>query len=264
MGSGPPLGDARAGQLSVHLNKLTRVNEMNGDLAGSAEITTGLTELTALLLSVEDVEAALHHLARMAVLVVPDGPSCGITVMGDGKPVTVVYSGTIPASVDEAQYLGGDGPCLTAIRTRSPVIVQDLAAEPRWPEFRAAALAAGAHGVYAHPLQVGAEVLGGLSLYAHEPDMFPEPVQRIAAQFIEPAALLLSGVLRRISQDDLITALQQGMSSRAVIDQAIGIIMARHRCPPEQALARLKKMSNDRNIKLRDLAASLVSAVADR
>jgi len=92
--------------------------------------------------------------------------------------------------------------------------------------------------------------------------MFPEAAQRIARLFVEPATLLLSGVLRRISQDELIAALRQGMSSRAVIDQAAGIIMARYRCGPGQALTRLRKMSNDRNTKLRDLAASIVEAVA--
>lgn len=69
-------------------------------------------------------------------------------------------------------------------------------------------------------------------------------------------------MLRRISQGELIAALRHGMSSRAVIDQAAGILMARYRCGPDQALARLRKMSNDRNIKLRDVAASIVDAVA--
>jgi hypothetical protein len=124
------------------------------------------------------------------------------------------------------------------------------------------ALAAGVHGVYAHPLQARGELLGVLNLYAHEPNLFTDSTQRIAVQFVEPAALLLSGVLRRIGQDELITELRRGMSSRAVIDQAIGIVMGRHRCRPDQALARLRKMSNDRNIKLRELAASMVDAVA--
>ena len=230
----------------------------------AAEVATGLSELAALLLKVEDVEEALRHLARMAVVVIPDGPSCGITVVRDGKFTTVVYAGGVPASVHESQYEHGDGPGLEAMRTRAPVVVQDLAAERRWAGFPEAALAAGAHGVYAHPLQIGDEVVGALNLYAHERNLFPEDVQRVAVEFVEPAAVLLAGVLHRLSQAELIEALRFGMSSRAVIDQAIGIMMAQRRCGPDEAIAVLRKMSNDRNVKLRDIAAGLVRSIAGR
>lgn len=230
----------------------------------AAEITTGLTELAAMLLRVEDVEDALHHLARMAVVVIPDGPSCGITVVRDGKLTTAVYAGAVPASVHESQYEFGDGPALAAMRERTLIVVQDLAAEHRWDGFPGAALKAGAHGVYAHPLQIDGEVVGALCLYAHERNMFPEAVQRVAVQFVEPAAVLLSGVLHRVTQAELIEQMRAGMASRAVIDQAIGIVMAQRRCAPGEALNILRKISNDRNIKLRDVAAALVQSIAER
>jgi hypothetical protein len=46
---------------------------------GREDTATALLELLALLLSAEHLEAALRHLAEMAVAVIPDGPSCGIT-----------------------------------------------------------------------------------------------------------------------------------------------------------------------------------------
>ena len=231
-------------------------------LPEAADVATGLTELAALLLRVEDVEEALRHLARMAVVVIPDGPSCGITVVRDGKFTTVVYSGSVPASVHDAQYELGNGPGLEAMHARTAVVAQDLATEHRWDGFPAAALKAGAHGVYAHPLQIGDEVVGALCLYAHERNMFPEPVRQVAVQFVEPAALLLGGVLHRVSQAELIEQLRSAMASRAVIDQAIGITMAQRHCGPEEAFGILRKISNDRNIKLRDVAAELVGSIA--
>jgi len=215
------------------------------------------------MLHAEDADEALHHLARMAVVVVPDGPSCGITVAKDGKFTTAVYSGAIPASVDEAQYQRGDGPCLEALRTGTRVVVQDLSREDqgRWGGFPPLALAAGAHGVLAYPLEVGGQVAGVLNLYAHERGLFPVPVQRIAKQFVDPAALILSGVLRRLSQAELIAQLNAALASRAVIDQAIGIIMARRACSARDAFTVLRKMSNDRNVKLRDVAAAVTEAV---
>jgi transcriptional regulator with GAF, ATPase, and Fis domain len=232
--------------------------------ADAPDTTTGLTELAALLLAAEDVDEALHHLARMAVVVVPDGPSCGITIAEGNQFRTVVYSGSVPAAVDDAQYQRADGPCLEAFRTGVPVVVQDLAAEDqgRWDGFPPVALAAGAHGVLAYPLEVGGQVAGVLNLYAHERNLFPEPVQRIAKQFVDPAALILSGVLRRLSQDELITQLHAALASRAVIDQAIGIIMARRACSAAEAFIVLRRMSNDRNVKVRYLAEAITQATA--
>lgn len=226
------------------------------------EFVPGLTQLTSLLLSVENVEEALRHLARMTVIVIPDGPSCAITVNRPGKATTIVHAGPVHASVTNLQYESGQGPCLEAMRTRSRVVVQDLTAERRWEEWPQAAVAAGVYGVCAFPLEAFGEVIGGLTLYAHRPDIFPEPVQQIAAQFVQPAALLLAGVLRRLSQAELIARLRAALTARGVVDQAVGIVMAHGRCSPDEAFGMLRKISNDRNVKVRTLATELVTAVA--
>lgn len=233
---------------------------MGERVAESGQITAGLTELAALLLAVEDTGHALRHLARIAVAVVPDGPSCGITVMRNDRAVSEVYEGSVSARVEDSQYELGDGPGLEAQRTGKVVVSQDLAAETRWGDWPSVAVESGARGAYAHPLTIGGEVVGALSLYAHEPDLFPEEVQRIADQFAEPAALLLGGLLRRQSQSEVIDQLRSAMASRAVIDQAIGIVMAQRRCGPQAAFGVLRRTSNERNVKLRTVAENLVAS----
>ncbi len=168
----------------------------------------------------------------------------------------------MPASVRNLQYEGGQEPSLEAMRTRSRVVVQDLTAEQRWEEWPQAAVADGIYGVRTFPLEAFDEVIGGLTLYAHRPDVFPEPVQQIAAQFVRPAALLLAGVLRHLSQAELIARLRAALTSRGVVDQAVGIVMAHGRCSPDEAFSMLRKISNDRNIKVRALTTELITAVA--
>jgi GAF domain-containing protein len=229
---------------------------------GGARTDSALAELIAMLLPVESLERALQHLAEVAVAVVPDGPSCGITVVRDGRPTTAVYAGSIPKSVHDDQYQRGDGPCLEAARTGQVVVVQDMAAEKRWNGFPATALAGGVHGVYAHPLEIRGGMAGALNLYAHEPGLFPLRVQRVARQFVEPARLLLEGVIQRLSQEEVIAHLNDAIASRTVIGQATGIIMAQRRCGPDEAMNVLIKISNDRNLKLREVARVLVEAFA--
>jgi len=52
------------------------------------------------------------------------------------------------------------------------------------------------------------------------------------------------------------------MVSRAVIDQALGVIMATERCPQDRAFTVLKTVSQNTNVKIRDLAATIVTSVS--
>jgi AmiR/NasT family two-component response regulator len=53
--------------------------------------------------------------------------------------------------------------------------------------------------------------------------------------------------------------LRSSIVSRAIIDQALGVIMARERCPQDKAFALLRSVSQNSNVKLRDLAATIVT-----
>ena len=174
--------------------------------------------------SVSEVTAAhegpTSGFTASALAVIPDGPSCGITVISNGRATTAVYAGSIPRAVHDDQYLRGEGPGLEATRTGRAIVVEDLATEKRWDGFPAAALASGVHGVFAHPLEINGNMTGALNLYAHEPNLFPPPVQRVALQFVEPATLLLRGVIHRLGQDEVISQLNEAIESRSVIGEA--------------------------------------------
>jgi hypothetical protein len=58
--------------------------------------------------------------------------------------------------------------------------------------------------------------------------------------------------------------LEQALQSRATIDRAVDIIMAESRCTPDEAFATLSRASNNRNVKLRELAAEIVERVASQ
>lgn len=53
--------------------------------------------------------------------------------------------------------------------------------------------------------------------------------------------------------------LQRALQSRAAIEQAKGILMARHRCGPDEAFVRLRELSQTTNVKVRDVAISVVA-----
>ncbi|NYD40923.1 ANTAR domain-containing protein [Nocardioides panaciterrulae] len=59
-----------------------------------------------------------------------------------------------------------------------------------------------------------------------------------------------------------IDQLREALTSRAVIDQAKGIVMARHGCDADEAFSRLVRMSNDSNVRVVEVARALVYATS--
>ena len=58
---------------------------------------------------------------------------------------------------------------------------------------------------------------------------------------------------------ELETHLMEALESRTVIGEAVGIMMERYGLDADTALGALKRVSQQRNVKVRDLAAELVA-----
>lgn len=74
------------------------------------------------------------------------------------------------------------------------------------------------------------------------------------------AATMVTSSLYRSARKE-VEQLQEAMSSRAGIEQAKGVLMAQHHCTSAEAFLRLQKMSNDTNVRLKDVAAAIIYQV---
>lgn len=221
-----------------------------------------LRELHDALLGTESVEQFLHEMAMLAAGLVGGGLSCGMTMQPNGRPVTVACSDPVAARVDEVQYELDDGPCLHAMRDGHVVRIKDTADKMRWPEFEARASSQGIRSCLALPLNVDGRSLGALNLYARTASAFGAAETRRAENFAEYASGALTLAMRLASNAALIDQLRSSLSSRAIIDQALGIIMAREHCTQARAFAILRAASQNSNVKLRDIATAIVTSVA--
>lgn len=100
-------------------------------------------------------------------------------------------------------------------------------------------------------------------MYGMVPHAFDSHVDRAQA-FATQAAAALTVVVRQADQVRLSDQLRQALESRAVIDQALGIVMAQNRCDEAAAFAVLRNASQNRNKKLRDVAATVIESVTGR
>jgi GAF domain-containing protein len=228
----------------------------------SSETQADLIGLQNALLNAGNVEQFLHELAVLSTRTVTEGLSCGMTLRQRGRsPVTGACTDPAASAADEVQYQTGDGPCLHALRHAQQVRIDDVATHGRWPRFAKRAASLGIRSSLSLPLVADGQPVGALNLYSRKPGAFGEAETRRAEKFARHASGALTLALRMASCTDLNEQLRSSLVSRAVIDQAVGVIMATEHCPQDKAFALLRTASQNTNVKLRDLAVTIVTSV---
>lgn len=219
--------------------------------------------LHALLLTAPEVETFLGEVAALAAGLVDPVASVGITVRYGGEFLTVASSDDRAALVDEEQYLEGQGPCLEALRTGRVVEVNDQHTDPRLAGFAARARANGVFSTLSLPLFVDERSMGALNLYSTERvNAFADEVRQLALAFAQRASVALTLTIRHEDRAKESRQLEQALASRALIDQAIGILMAQQRCDAHAAFDLLRRHSQNHNRRLREVAEDLIARVS--
>lgn len=175
----------------------------------------------------------------------------------------MAFTGQLALDLDETQYQDGFGPCLEAAQSAGTANIPDMAAETRWPAFTRRALAAGVHSSLSVALPMQEAVLGALNIYATRPAIFDQDAIELARTFAGYAAVVIANARLYQGTAALAENMRRAMETRAVIEQAKGILVAQQHCTPEQAFELLTRLSQTSHRKLRDCAADLVNSTAE-
>jgi GAF domain-containing protein len=209
----------------------------------------------------EELDATLSRVVNLAVQELPGCDMAGITLIRDGQPVTAAFTNAEAPEIDVAQYTTGVGPCLDAFREGEIFRIDDTKTETRWPSFTEVAAQHGILSTLSLPLAVNRDPVGALNLYSRTAHAFLEDDTPLL--FASHAAVVLANAQAYWAAHTLTAQLETALTSRAVIEQAKGILIARHRITPDEAFNRLAADSQRTNVKLRDVARGVVdTAVA--
>jgi hypothetical protein len=202
-----------------------------------------------------DVGKTLGALTRAACDTIEGAHYASITIVrDDGSIDTVGPTDEIIAKADRIQAELREGPCYDAATQDESFVSEDLANDPNWPTYgpRVAELGLGAQmGLALHAPLPGR---AALNLYAREPWNF-EGGYDSAEVFASHASLLLGF-------GNTIDHYASALESRRAIGMAIGIVMERYGIDDDRAFAFLVRVSQDSNVKLRDVAADIVTDTA--
>ena len=220
--------------------------------------TEALEHLGRLALREHTMQSLLQSVADLAKQVMPGNPETSVLLLVNDKATTVVYTGQLAMDCDESQYGHGHGPCLHAASTGELTEIADARTETRWPDYMQSAVQHGALGSLSVPLPISEGISGALNIYVREPHAFDDDSRSVASRFAPSAAVAAANMNAYEGARDMAQNLQRALDSRAVIDQAKGILMERYRFTADQAFQALARASMQTNTKVRDVADNLV------
>ena len=227
-----------------------------------------LTALSSTLVTSESLESVLQRTATITSQAIPGNDGVSITLTS-GTPIvtvpghprraeTAAFDGQLAADADERQYGVGQGPCLEAAREGELRVVVDQARDERWPAYAAAVTALGVGSSMSVPLPVRDEVLGSINVYSRRPGAFDDADVEAVVALAACAAATIANTDLYNATVNLARQLDVASSSRARIEMAKGVLMERLGCSADEAFETLRSASQDRNVKLRDIADRVV------
>lgn len=220
------------------------------------DLESSVAEVARALFEPGTVEGVLNRVVGLAGETIDGCDEAGIFVVVDERVITTAWSDPIVVTLDELQFETDEGPCLDAVSERRTFYAQDLGQDQRWPSFGRAATEAGMRSLIAFPMST--HHLSALNLYARLPDAFGATDRAKGAIFATLAGLALDSAEDRADDEKRTANLHLALRTREVIGQAQGILMEREHITADHAFEVLRRASQHLNVKLREVAETLV------
>ncbi|SEP13412.1 GAF and ANTAR domain-containing protein [Trujillonella endophytica] len=224
-----------------------------------------LRELTRVVLAERALGETLEQITGIARRGIPGADASSITLVRGDQPYTAAFSGKVALAADELQYEEGYGPCLDAGRGGVVLRIDDMLTEQRWPDYVVRTAAIGVRSSLSIPLPYQGGVIGALNNYSAEPAAFASPESlSVATDVAEAIAVAVANAEAHHELGEQARNMRIAMESRAVIEQAKGVLMAQQGVDAEQAFEILRAASQRGNRKLRDIAVGVVASTQRR
>jgi GAF domain-containing protein len=226
-----------------------------------------LRELSRVALVDRSLTEVLTDITRIAAMGIPGAESTSITLIrDDDKAFTAAHHGEMALLADELQYAKGYGPCMDAGRGGVLLRVDDMRDETRWPDYVDHVVAeAGVLSSLSVPLPYQGSSIGALNNYSTKPAAFATPESlRAALEVAEVIAVAVANADSHWQLGEQARNMRLAMESRAVIEQAKGVLMAQRHIDAEQAFEILREASQRYNRKLRDIALGIVESTQQK
>jgi hypothetical protein len=222
-----------------------------------------LADRAAALLSLYSTsqERSLNQLTQLAASQVPGCAAAHVGVWQGSELVSQAASHPEPSRLADVQISAGRGPLIDALAEGGPVACPDTLSEERWPEFTAAALRIGVRSaVTLAYLPSDQAVAVTLSLLGVRPRALQADELQLAELLVAYGGALVGAVADYGDSRRVAIQLRDAASSRAVVDQAKGILMHALGCTADEALERMREVSQRTSLRASEVAQRIIDA----
>lgn len=221
------------------------------------DLARRMAELARASAAPRSVDDVLSDVTAAAKELIPGTDTAGVLLIGKaGKFDSVAGTDDLPHRLDELQMTFNEGPCVEAALDELIVRTDDFRSESRWPKYSAAAVEIGVLSGLSFKLYTADRTAGALNLFAFEPNAFDAEDETTGVVLAAHAA---AAILASRHGEQLESAL----TTRDRIGQAKGIIMERFGVDDVQAFEMLRRLSQDSNTRLIDIAQRVIDTRGD-
>ena len=205
--------------------------------------------------SESEFKTALNKVAALCVSLIDGCDDAGISIVLRESIKTSAATSDMVARGHYLQNALGEGPCRDAIEQQETVYSPDLAHEARWPTWGpSVAKELKFRSMLCVPLDLeGGDARGALDVYSRSVDGFDAGDQAQGVALAAHAAVAVAAA-------EQVRQLNDAIATRTIIGQAQGILMERRNINQETAFELLRRMSQQRNVRLHEFAAGLVES----
>ncbi len=226
------------------------------------DVHHALTELGRLRFGEMQVEDGMHEIVRTTHAIFGVDGAALMLADADHHLRNAAVSDDRMRHLEELQVRHHEGPCVTAYDAKELVGVEDLGRDDRWPLFCTAALEQGVRAVLASPLPYNQDAVGVVAVLSEQAHPWTPEGELALLAFTDLAALLIASMMQGQEQSELAAQLQSALDSRAIIEQAKGVLIGRDGLTPHAAYQQLRSQARSQRRKLAAVCADTVRAAA--
>ncbi len=223
------------------------------------DVRHAMTELGELRFGATPIDEAMHRIVQTTHAIFDVDGAGLMLVDADNQLRNAAVSDDRFDYLEQLQITHDEGPCIAAFDDKQLVCAEDLTEDERWPDFTAAALDRGIRAVLASPIPYNQQAIGVVGVVSQDCRPWSPEGELALLAFTDLAALLIASMLHAEKQSALAGQLQGALDTRAVVEQAKGILMNRNGISAREAFEELRAQARRERRKLGSVASALVA-----
>jgi GAF domain-containing protein len=222
------------------------------------DVRHALTELGQLRFGEMRVDEAMHRIVQTTHAIFSVDGAGLMLADGEHHLRNAAVSDARVRHLEELQIRHQEGPCITAFDDKVLVGAEDLTSDPRWPSFSPAAVERGVRAVLASPIPYNQDAVGVVAVLSEERHPWSAEAELALLAFTDLAALLIASMMMGEQQTVLATQLQSALNSRAIIEQAKGVLIGQQGLSAHAAYEQIRAQARAERRKIAVVSAELV------